>query len=140
MGDENQILRYVRAVESVSEHPIAMAIVNAIAPNELTADVKVLSGYGLEGIVETLTNIFIDIAKPLVAHHIIPAIIAILITIGTKTPETLSAIRAMGAFEFWASKEGDTVLVKAGESFCCDGIISEGTSNVNESMLTNPRI
>ncbi|MCX4362774.1 MAG: heavy metal translocating P-type ATPase [Clostridia bacterium] len=52
LGDENQILQYVRAVESVSEHPIAKAIVNAIAPNELTADVKVLSGYGLEGIID----------------------------------------------------------------------------------------
>ena len=31
---------------------------------------------------------------------------------------------------------GDTVLVKAGESFCCDGEIIEGSGEVNESMLT----
>lgn len=33
-------------------------------------------------------------------------------------------------------KEGDVVLVKAGESFCCDGIILKGESDLNESMLT----
>ncbi|MDE5549475.1 MAG: HAD-IC family P-type ATPase [Clostridia bacterium] len=33
-------------------------------------------------------------------------------------------------------KVGDKVLVKAGESFCCDGVIIDGESNINESMLT----
>lgn len=32
--------------------------------------------------------------------------------------------------------EGDRVLVKAGESFCCDGKIVSGATSVNESMLT----
>lgn len=32
--------------------------------------------------------------------------------------------------------EGDVILVKAGESFCCDGKISKGHTSVNESMLT----
>ncbi|MDE7192109.1 MAG: heavy metal translocating P-type ATPase [Clostridia bacterium] len=49
LGDEEQILAYVRAVESVSEHPIAKAIIESIAPNDLQAEVKVLSGYGLQG-------------------------------------------------------------------------------------------
>ncbi|MDE7348370.1 MAG: cadmium-translocating P-type ATPase, partial [Clostridia bacterium] len=49
LGDEEQILAYVRAVESVSEHPIAKAIIESIAPNDLQAEVKVLSGYGLDG-------------------------------------------------------------------------------------------
>lgn len=31
---------------------------------------------------------------------------------------------------------GDIVLVKAGESFCCDGVVTEGGGEVNESMLT----
>ena len=31
---------------------------------------------------------------------------------------------------------GDVVLVKAGESFCCDGEILTGSGEVNESMLT----
>ena len=56
-----------------------------------------------QAITSTLTNIFIDIAKPFVAHHIMPASIAILITAGTNTPDTLSAILAIGAFEFCAS-------------------------------------
>lgn len=33
-------------------------------------------------------------------------------------------------------KQGDIVLVKAGESFCCDGTITKGASDINESMLT----
>ena len=49
LGDEDQILAYVRAVESVSEHPIANAIIEGITPNNLHAEVKVLSGYGLDG-------------------------------------------------------------------------------------------
>ncbi|MDE5756238.1 MAG: heavy metal translocating P-type ATPase [Clostridia bacterium] len=49
LGDEEQVLAYVRAVESVSEHPIAKAIIENITPNELQAQVKVLSGYGLDG-------------------------------------------------------------------------------------------
>ena len=32
--------------------------------------------------------------------------------------------------------KGDIVLVKAGESFCCDGEIIAGSGEVNESMLT----
>ncbi len=52
LGDEEQILAYVRAVESVSEHPIAKAIIDGISPNNLKAEVKVLSGYGLDGTVE----------------------------------------------------------------------------------------
>ncbi len=52
LGDEEQTLAIVRAVESVSEHPIAKAIIESIAPNDLRADVKVLSGYGLEGEVQ----------------------------------------------------------------------------------------
>ena len=52
LGDEEQVLAYVRAVESVSEHPIAQAIIESIAPNNLQADVKVLSGYGLDGEVQ----------------------------------------------------------------------------------------
>lgn len=32
--------------------------------------------------------------------------------------------------------EGDRILVKAGESFCCDGRIAKGETSVNESMLT----
>lgn len=52
LGDEEQILAYVRAVESVSEHPIAKAIIEGIAPNDLQAEVKVLSGYGLDGQVD----------------------------------------------------------------------------------------
>ncbi|MDE6472173.1 MAG: heavy metal translocating P-type ATPase [Clostridia bacterium] len=52
LGDEDQILAYVRAVESVSEHPIAKAIIESISPNDLQAEVKVLSGYGLDGTVE----------------------------------------------------------------------------------------
>ena len=31
---------------------------------------------------------------------------------------------------------GDTVLVRAGESFCCDGVIVDGESTAFESMLT----
>lgn len=31
---------------------------------------------------------------------------------------------------------GDLVMVRAGESFCCDGIVEEGESAVQESMLT----
>lgn len=49
LGDEEQVLAYVRAVEGVSEHPIAQAIIEGIAANDLQADVKVLSGYGLDG-------------------------------------------------------------------------------------------
>ncbi len=52
LGDEEHTLAIVRAVESVSEHPIAKAIIESIAPNDLRADVKVLSGYGLEGEVQ----------------------------------------------------------------------------------------
>lgn len=52
LGEEEQTLAIVRAVESVSEHPIAKAIIESIAPNDLRADVKVLSGYGLEGEVQ----------------------------------------------------------------------------------------
>ncbi len=52
LGDEEEVLSYVRAVESVSEHPIAKAITDAIPPSSKTADVKVLSGYGLDGIVD----------------------------------------------------------------------------------------
>ncbi|MDE6870276.1 MAG: heavy metal translocating P-type ATPase [Clostridia bacterium] len=52
LGDEAQALAYVRAVESVSEHPIAKAIIESIAPNDLRAEVKVLSGYGLQGEVQ----------------------------------------------------------------------------------------
>lgn len=52
LGDENEILSYVRAVESVSEHPIAKAVVEAIPPIDKNADVKVLSGYGLDGQVD----------------------------------------------------------------------------------------
>ncbi|MDE6473843.1 MAG: cadmium-translocating P-type ATPase [Clostridia bacterium] len=52
LGDEVQALAYVRAVESVSEHPIAKAIIESIAPNDLRAEVKVLSGYGLQGEVQ----------------------------------------------------------------------------------------
>ncbi len=33
-------------------------------------------------------------------------------------------------------KKGDRILVKAGESFCCDGRIVKGATSVNESMLT----
>lgn len=32
--------------------------------------------------------------------------------------------------------EGDIVLVRAGESFCCDGEVIEGESSVQESMIT----
>ncbi|MDE6604647.1 MAG: heavy metal translocating P-type ATPase [Clostridia bacterium] len=52
LEDEEQALAYVRAVESVSEHPIAKAIIESIAPNDLRAEVKVLSGYGLDGVVQ----------------------------------------------------------------------------------------
>ena len=52
LGDEREILAYVRAVESVSEHPIAKAIIESIEPNNLQGEVKVLSGYGLEGAVD----------------------------------------------------------------------------------------
>lgn len=52
LGDEEEILAYVRAVESVSEHPIAKAIIESIATNDLHAEVKVLSGYGLDGEVQ----------------------------------------------------------------------------------------
>ena len=52
LGDENEILSLVRAVESVSEHPIAMAITSALPDNGIKAEVKVLSGYGLEGNVD----------------------------------------------------------------------------------------
>ncbi len=52
LGNEEEVLSYVRAVESVSEHPIAKAITDAIPPSSKTADVKVLSGYGLDGIVD----------------------------------------------------------------------------------------
>lgn len=48
-SDEKEVLALVRAVESVSEHPIAKAVVEALPVNELKAQVKVLSGYGLEG-------------------------------------------------------------------------------------------
>ena len=52
LGDENEILPLVRAVESVSEHPIAMAITSALPDSGIKAEVKVLSGYGLEGNVD----------------------------------------------------------------------------------------
>ncbi|MDE6275191.1 MAG: heavy metal translocating P-type ATPase [Clostridia bacterium] len=73
LGDEQETLAYVRAVESVSEHPIAQAIIEGIAINDLQADVKVLSGYGLDGQVQgkrvlcgnmaLLKNNGIDVAK-----------------------------------------------------------------------------
>lgn len=49
LGDEEEILSLVRAVESVSEHPIAKAITEALPDNGIKAEVKILSGYGLEG-------------------------------------------------------------------------------------------
>ncbi|MDE5616559.1 MAG: heavy metal translocating P-type ATPase, partial [Clostridia bacterium] len=49
LGDEEEILSLVRAVESVSEHPIAKAITSALPDKGVKAEVKVLSGYGLEG-------------------------------------------------------------------------------------------
>ncbi|MDE6614724.1 MAG: HAD-IC family P-type ATPase, partial [Clostridia bacterium] len=55
LGDEEEILSLVRAVESVSEHPIAMAITSALPDKGIKAEVKVLSGYGLEGNVDGKT-------------------------------------------------------------------------------------
>ncbi|MDE6189776.1 MAG: heavy metal translocating P-type ATPase, partial [Clostridia bacterium] len=52
LGDEQEILSLVAAVESVSEHPIAKAITSALPAGDLKAEVKVLSGYGLEGNVD----------------------------------------------------------------------------------------
>ncbi|MDE5991194.1 MAG: heavy metal translocating P-type ATPase [Clostridia bacterium] len=52
LGEENEILSLVRAVESVSEHPIALAITSELPDNGMKAEVKVLSGYGLEGKVD----------------------------------------------------------------------------------------
>ncbi|MDE6758565.1 MAG: heavy metal translocating P-type ATPase [Clostridia bacterium] len=52
LGEENEILPLVRAVESVSEHPIALAITSELPDNGMKAEVKVLSGYGLEGKVD----------------------------------------------------------------------------------------
>ena len=55
LGDEEEILSLVRAVESVSEHPIAKAITSELPDRGIKAEVKVLSGYGLEGKVEGKT-------------------------------------------------------------------------------------
>ena len=54
------------------------------------------------------------------------------------TPKTAVVIRDGQRVEI-ASEEvlkGDIVFVRAGESFCCDGVVIEGSGEVNESMLT----
>lgn len=54
------------------------------------------------------------------------------------TPDKATILKGKDWVEIDAKevKKGDIVLVKAGESFCCDGIITEGESDINESMLT----
>ncbi len=51
-NNKEYVLSLVRSIESVSEHPIAKAIVGAIPANDIVAEVKVLSGYGLEGVAD----------------------------------------------------------------------------------------
>ncbi|MDE6550573.1 MAG: heavy metal translocating P-type ATPase [Clostridia bacterium] len=54
------------------------------------------------------------------------------------TPSTATVIRD-GVRQVISSDAvviGDIVAVKAGESFCCDGVIIEGGGDVDESMLT----
>ncbi len=54
------------------------------------------------------------------------------------TPSTATVIRD-GVRQTISSDRveiGDIVVVKAGESFCCDGVIIEGGGDVDESMLT----
>lgn len=55
LGDEEEILSLTRAVESVSEHPIAKAITSELPDKGIKAEVKILSGYGLEGKVDGKT-------------------------------------------------------------------------------------
>ncbi len=54
------------------------------------------------------------------------------------TPKRAVVVREGVRMEI-ASEEvvqGDVVIVRAGESFCCDGEVMEGSGEVNESMLT----
>ncbi|PID42098.1 MAG: copper-translocating P-type ATPase [Proteobacteria bacterium] len=59
--------------------------------------------------------------------------------LATLLPQTATKIDSQGNLQVVPAKElttGDTVLVRAGETLPCDGVISDGISTVNESAVT----
>lgn len=52
IGDEQKTEAYTRAVESMSEHPLAKALVNSIGENNLVVgNIEVLSGRGIKAVI-----------------------------------------------------------------------------------------
>ena len=58
------------------------------------------------------------------------------------SPETCSVIRDGAEVEIPTAelKDGDTVAVRPGESFPCDGVILEGTTSSDESLITGESV
>lgn len=58
-------------------------------------------------------------------------------------PATATRIAADGSMQVVSVSDvqvGDVLLVRPGETFCCDGIVLSGTSTADESMLTGESI